>query len=90
MKPDLYTKAVLTVIALVLVAILCNQYIRPTVIAQAEGALSGLQFSSGTSSFMFFDSHTGDVYAYNKWGILDQHLRLAKLGEPLQAPYLAP
>jgi hypothetical protein len=40
MKPDLYTKAVLTVIALMLTAIACDQYINPTATANAQSRTS--------------------------------------------------
>jgi predicted outer membrane protein len=64
MRSDLYTKAVLTVIALLLVAIASDQYIHPTATALAQGAFAGVQFSGNGSTFTLFDSRTGDVWVY--------------------------
>jgi hypothetical protein len=44
MKPDHYTKIVLTVIAFALVLVACNQYVRPAA-AEAQGPFSTVQFS---------------------------------------------
>ena len=82
MKPDTYTKAVLTVIALALLMIVCNQYAHPTVV-HAQGAFAGVQFNYDRSSGgYFFDARTGEVWNYSAmgpqlWG------RLTKLGQPL-------
>jgi hypothetical protein len=62
MKPDLYTKVVLTAIALALVRIACNQYVHPATTAQAHGAYAGVQFAGQGDNLWFFDSRTGDVY----------------------------
>ena len=63
MRPDLYTKAVLTVIAPMLAMIACNQFV---------------------SWREFFDSRSGDVWVYNADGTLAKHLKVTKLGQPLQ------
>jgi hypothetical protein len=49
MRPDLYTKAVLTVIALPLAAIACNQYIQTATTVEAHGPFAGVQFSAGAN-----------------------------------------
>jgi hypothetical protein len=64
MKPDLYTKVVLTIIALALVLIACNHYSQPAVTAQAEGPFAGVQFSGDSRGFVLFDSRTGDIWQY--------------------------
>ena len=42
MKPDRYTKAVLTVIALMLVVIACTPLINPNTTAEAQGSFAGV------------------------------------------------
>jgi hypothetical protein len=65
MKPDLYTKAVLTVIAFMLVMIGFREFVNPTTTVSAEGPFSGVQFSGDTDTFTLFDSRTGDIWSYN-------------------------
>jgi hypothetical protein len=63
MKPDIYTKVVLTVIAVVLIVIAGNQYISPRVTARAAGQFSSVQ-ATGTRGSVFFDSNTGEIWVY--------------------------
>jgi hypothetical protein len=65
MKPDLYTKAVLTIIALALVPIACNQYVHPAITADAQGPFAGVQILQHNSDFSFFDSRTRDLWSYS-------------------------
>ncbi len=62
MRPDLYTKAVLTVIAIMLTVIVCNQYLNPTT-ARAQGTGS-VQFSGEGFSFNVYDPRSGDFWLY--------------------------
>ena len=86
MKTDLYTKAVLTVIALMLAVIACNQYINPRVTAQAQAqsGFSSVQFSYDGGMY-FFDSRTGEVWFYGTSAQARPVFkgRLVKLGELL-------
>jgi hypothetical protein len=62
MKPDIYTRVVLTVIALMLTVIAFNQYANPKITAQAQGgAFAGVQAIDSNS---FFDTRTGEVWSY--------------------------
>ena len=81
MKPDLYTKVVLTVIAVMLSLIVCNQFLNPTSTAQAADAkFASMQFNGGPYSFTMFDTRTGDI-----WGYTDtHHWSHAKVVEPGQ------
>jgi len=91
-KPDLYTKLGLTIIMLLLAVIACNHYASPAATAQAEGPLTGVQYS-GPNGHCFSDSHTGDLWIYNpaehpigmgsypaSWTYLG---KVTKLGQPL-------
>jgi len=92
-KPDLYTKAVLTIVAIALVMIACNQYIHPVTV-EAQGSFAGVQFTEGESTYNFFDAKTGDIWQYawhlNNDGIgpdgtwRTTHFKIAKLGAPIQ------
>jgi hypothetical protein len=82
MKPDLYTKAVLTVIALMLTVIACNQYVSPAAAVQAQGsAFTGVQYGGQNT---FFDTRTGDLWNYQPTTdgkfYVQSHAKLTKLG----------
>jgi hypothetical protein len=86
MKPDLYTKAVLTVIAFMLVLIGCHQYTSPATTVQAEGPFAGVQYSDSGGNPTFFDPKTGEVWFYSMplqdgTAYVVRHWRIPKLGE---------
>jgi len=90
MKPDLYTKIVLSVIAVMLVVIGCKPTINPQTAVKAEGQFAGVQLSATPALLIFFDSRTGEIHEYNQpspdssvGGKLYSKGRLTKLGEPL-------
>ena len=93
MKTDLYTKAVLTVIAFMLVMIGCHQYVAPATAVKAdkvEGQFANLQFAIASDRYVFFDSRTGDVWEYftsssylGAPGKLWKKANLAQPGQPL-------
>jgi hypothetical protein len=64
MKPDLYTKTVLTVIAIMLTVIACNQYVNPTATAQAQGAFAGIVVTGQPAGWAMFDTRSGDAWVY--------------------------
>ena len=64
MRTDTYTKAVLTVIAFLLLLIACNQYVNPESKARAEGPFAGLQFSATIGQIYLFDTRSGDIWGY--------------------------
>jgi len=65
MKPDLYTKAVLTIATLLLGLIACKDLVMPPN-TRAAGALDGVQFMPSTSpaGFWAIDTRNGDVWVY--------------------------
>jgi hypothetical protein len=86
MKPDFYTKTVLTVIAIALIVIACERYVSPP-IAQAQGPFASVQFSSNAGMFSTFDSRTGDVWVYygngkNSGPLPRGHVKLTAPGAP--------
>ncbi len=91
MKPDLYTKFVLTIIMLLLAVIACNHYVSPPATASAQGPFAGVQFSG--NGFSFFDTRTGDLWTYSdRAGDYKDHYdrweweyfgKVTKLGQPL-------
>jgi hypothetical protein len=83
MRIDLYTKTILTLIALLLAVIALKPILQPQTV-KAGGSFSGVQFSATVGGFWVFDSSTGDVWAYNSGsGKADIHFKVTKLGQPL-------
>jgi hypothetical protein len=83
MKPDLYTKAVLTVIAFMLVMIGCHQYISPATTVKAEGQFGGVQFSGNGNYWGFFDTRSGDLWKFDSGNGWRYEGRITALGQPL-------
>ena len=81
MRIDLYTKGVLTVIAVLLAVIAFRPYVSPDAVVQAQGSFAGVQFTGTWISF--FDAKTGEIWNYNTYGGLEHKYRLNKLGAPL-------
>lgn len=84
MKPDFYTKAILTVIAIALCVLAFKPLFSPGTTASAQSAaFAGVQsYSPGD----FFDARTGDSWVYTrdpggKFRVY-QHYKITKLGEP--------
>jgi hypothetical protein len=84
MRIDLYTKTVLTIIALMLTAIVCKTFFNPETTASAQGPFAGVQYSRVGAIYSFFDTKTGDIWEYDRseqqrrtW-----HAKVANLGEP--------
>jgi hypothetical protein len=84
MKPDLYTKIVLTVIALALVMIACNQYANPKTSVSAQGPFAGVLPVAFGDTFVFFDARSGELWVYDGSSLrLQKKFRLTTLGQPL-------
>ena len=84
MRIDLYTKAVLTIIAIMVTVIASNELTSPRV-ANAQGPFIGIQWAAGRG---FFDSRTGEIWNYGQEGKLKLDGRLAKLGQSLAIEYV--
>jgi hypothetical protein len=67
MRIDLYTKVVLTVIAVMLTFMACKSAVQPIGVA-AEGALAAVQFTGGVGGFWAVDTRGGDVWVYEDHG----------------------
>jgi hypothetical protein len=92
MKPDLYTKAVLTVIALLLAVIAYKAVIRREPALSAQPApFAGVEFTRGNGILTFFDTRTGEIWDYDTYYSDDRRVyghalrkfTLTKLGEPV-------
>lgn len=79
MKIDVYTKAVLTVLAILLGVIALRPLVSPEVTANAQGGFAGVQYAN----MEFFDARSGQVYSYNPNGTLLRQYKVARLGDPL-------
>jgi hypothetical protein len=85
MCTDTYTKAVLTVIAVLLAVIAGKQYFTPETIANAQGPFAGVQYTSN-AYLSFFDPRTGEIWNYGGDGQPSRNyppFKLTKQGQPL-------
>jgi hypothetical protein len=86
MKIDLYTKVILTVIALALIGNLLKSVLTPPAVqARNGGKFEHLQSSVGFA-VSFFDTRTGELWSYYEDGpqVKVSGLKLIELGKPLQ------
>lgn len=85
----MYTKIMLTVIALLLAAIALTPFVQPQP-AMAQGNFSGVQMvvlrDSPGSELYFFDTRTGDIWEYSVWGTgtVKSHHKLTQLGKDME------
>jgi hypothetical protein len=54
MRPDLYTKATLTIVAFLLFPIACRPLMSPETTASAQGPFAGVHFATEERSISFF------------------------------------
>lgn len=80
MRTNLYTKTILTIIALFLAMIALKPVFQPQPV-MAQGAYAGVQFSYSGGSHAFFDSRSGDVWEYGDNGHFKQHYKVKELGK---------
>ena len=80
MRIDLYTKTILTLIALLLLVFTLKPILQPQV-AMAQGNFAGVQFSYSAGNHAFFDSRSGDVWEYGDNGHFRQHYKVHELGK---------
>jgi hypothetical protein len=83
MRIDLYTKTILTVIALLLAAMVLKPMFNPKPV-MAQGSFSGIQFNAVGGELYSVDTRTGDVWGWNiENGQIIRHAKLIKIGQPL-------
>jgi hypothetical protein len=82
MKPDIYTKAVLTVIAFALTLIALKPLFSPPLRPMPSRRFPGFQFSGPNNGYEFFDARTGEVWVYYDDGRVHKALSVARLGQP--------
>jgi len=80
MRIDLYTKTILTLIALLLAVFVLKPILQPQA-AMAEGSFAGIQFSFSGGNHAFFDTRSGDVWEYGDHGNFHQHYKIRELGK---------
>jgi hypothetical protein len=80
MRIDLYTKTILTLIALLLAVIVLKPILEPQA-AMAQGNYGSLQFSYSGGNHAFFDTRSGDVWEYGDNGQFRQHYKIQELGK---------
>jgi hypothetical protein len=80
MRIDLYTKSILTIIALLLLVIVMKPILQPQS-ALADGGFASIQFSYSGGNHAFFDTRSGDVWEYGDNGRFRQHYKVHELGK---------
>jgi hypothetical protein len=80
MRIDLYTKTILTIIALLLAVIVLKPLFQPQP-AMADGRYSSVQFSYSGGNHAFFDTRSGDVWEYGDKGDFKQHYKVHEFGK---------
>jgi hypothetical protein len=80
MRIDLYTKTIVTLIALFLAVLVFKPMFQPQA-ALAEGNFAGIQFSYSGGNHAFFDARSGDVWEYGDNGKFHQHYKVSELGK---------
>ena len=80
MRIDVYTKTVLTLIALLLSVVALRPVLQPQA-AQAAGSFAGVQFSYSGGNHAFFNVNTGDVWEYGDHGDFRNHYKVREFGK---------
>jgi hypothetical protein len=80
MRIDLYTKATLTIIALLLAVFTLKPIFQPQT-AMAQGGYAGIQFSYSGGNHAFFNANTGDVWEYGDHGDFRNHYKVSHFGK---------
>ena len=80
MPIDLYTKTILTLVALLLAVSVLEPILLPQA-AMADGRYGSIQFSYSGGNHAFFDTRSGDVWKYGENGHFKQHYKVHELGK---------
>ena len=84
MRIDLYTKTVLTLIALALLVIAGNSVLRPSPVS-ADNGIGGAHFLAAGQGVWAIDSRTGDIWQYPFGSGAPRHVgKVSQLGQPIQ------
>jgi hypothetical protein len=79
MRVDLYTKTILTIIALLLAVFTLKPLFQPQA-ARADG-FGSVQFSYSGGNHAFFNVNTGDVWEYGDHGNFRNHYKVREFGK---------
>ena len=77
MKTDLYTKAILTVIAIMLTVIAGKQFSHPDTAVKADQPAFYSYVAPASSNYYFYDSTTGTMSIWGPDGLFKQQVKLA-------------
>jgi hypothetical protein len=80
MRIDLYTKTILTLIAVLLAVFTLKPILQPQAV-MAQGAFAGIQFGYNGGNHAFFNTNTGDVWEYGDHGNFRNHYKVRELGK---------
>jgi hypothetical protein len=80
MRIDLYTKTILTLIAMFLAVFALKPILQPQAV-MAQGPYAAIQFSYSGGNHAFFNANTGDVWEYGDHGNFRNHYRVSSFGK---------
>jgi hypothetical protein len=76
MKTDLYTKALLTVIAVMLTVMACGRLTKPDLVVSAQATSSVLFAVGSQSTYHVYDAKSGYVTVFNSDGSFHHRVKL--------------
>jgi len=80
LRIDLYTKTILTFIALLFAVFTLKPIFQPQSV-MAQGAYAGIQFSYSGGNHAFFNTNTGEVWEYGDHGNFRNHYKISAFGK---------
>jgi len=80
MRIDLYTKTILTIIALFLAVFTLQPILQPHAV-MAQGGFAGIQFGYNGTNHAFFNTNTGNVWEYGDRGNFRNHYGVTEFGK---------
>jgi hypothetical protein len=80
MRIDIYTKTILTLIALLLATIAFKPIFQSQAL-MAAGKFDQIQFSYSGGNHAFFDARSGDVWEYGDKGNFRNHYKVSEFGK---------
>ena len=81
MRIDLYTKTILTIIALLLAVIVLKPIFQPQATMADDRDFARIQFSYSGGNHAFFDTRSGDVWEYGDKGQFREHYKVHEFGK---------
>lgn len=84
MRIDVYTKTILTIIAILLGAIAYHSFVQPGVVIASQSQFDGVHFAVSGTKLWAVDTNTNHVLIYDMDSLkLEKVASMSRLGDPL-------